>query len=98
MNDYKNHLMKCINNSRDIALRELPHLGPQEQDPKEETDKWYDTILEWISKNPPTFYVKYLEVTESFDSKITAIQYVYYEKNEVISEASIKVISELYSI
>ncbi len=96
MNEYVNHLMKCINNSRDIAMKELPQIGSQGHDSKEEIEKWYDTIYEWISKNPPSFYVKYIEIVENYNSEITSIKYICFETEDEISEASIKVVSELY--
>lgn len=97
MNSYMKHLMKCISNSRDIALNELTHLGSLEQISKEEVDKWYDNVCGWILKNPPSFYAKYLEVSENYDSKVTAVNYIYFDTNDKIVDASIKVISELYS-
>lgn len=88
--------MNCINNSRDVALKELPYLDSQEKDFKKEMDKWYDIICEWVSKNPPTFFVKYLEINENHNSNITSVNYVYFETEDEIHDASIKVVSELY--
>lgn len=96
MNNYADHLMKCINNSRDIALKELPHQDSNEHDTKEEIEKWYDTISKWVANNPPVFFVKYLEVTENYASKVTAVNYLYFDTNDEIIDASIKVSSELY--
>lgn len=95
--DYIEHLNTCINESQKVAERESS-LYPNGSVELENIKRWYNHISEWIKSHPPEYYVKYLEVAENFDSEITAIQYVYYEKNDLISEASIKVISELYSI
>lgn len=95
--DYIDHLNKYISRSKEVAEREsFPYLEGSAE--LVNIKRWYNHISEWIKSHPPEYYVKYLEVAENFDSEITAIQYVYYEKNDLISEASIKVISELYSI
>ncbi len=83
--------------AKKVAERESS-LYPNGSVELENIKRWYHHISEWIKSHPPEYYVKYLEVAENFDSEITAIQYVYYEKNDLISEASIKVISELYDI
>ena len=95
MQIYIDHLMACINGSRKIAENEFT-IQSYGSISREEMREWYSCVLEWVNKNPPTFYVKYLEVTESYDLKITGINYVYYDKSELICEASIKVISDLY--
>lgn len=95
--DYIEHLNTCINESQKVAERESS-LYPNVSVELENIKIWYSHIYEWIKNHPPKYYVKYLEVAENFDSKITSIRYIYYEKNSLISEASIKVISELYDI
>lgn len=96
MQIYIDHLVNCINDSREIAEHEFS-LQSYGSISREEMKEWYSYVLEWVNRNPPAFYVKYIEVTENYDSKITGIKYVYYDKNELIYEASIKIISDLYS-
>lgn len=94
MNSYTEHLMRCINQSKETAEKEFS--TALQSASKAEMQDWYSRISEWISKNPPAFYVKYLEITENYNEKIKDIIYVYFEKNEAIEGASIRVISELF--
>lgn len=95
MQSYSEHLKSCIDNSREIAEEEFSNQSLELSQIKD-MRRWYVYISDWVTRNPPEYYTKYLEVKENYKSEIVGINYVYFDKNERISEASIKIISELY--
>lgn len=93
---YLDHLVSCINSSFEVAKKESSLLPEHERYDVKDISEWYKYVLEWIEKNPPEYYVKYIEVTENFNANITSIHYIYFDRTESVSEAAIKVTSELY--
>lgn len=98
MQSYLDHLLSCINSSIEVAEKESSLLPAHESYGEKEMREWYNDILKWIYRNPPEFFVKYLEVIENYRADIVRVKYIYFDSDEMISEASIKVISELYDV
>ncbi len=89
---YTEHLLNSVLKSREISIRELSTMGENQIEHLESIENWYTSVMNWIRHNPPNYYVKYIEITEDKSSKISAINYVYFRRNEIVSAASIKVL------
>lgn len=93
---YTEHLINSISQSKQIAINEVSSLGLNEETGQEKISQWYDKIINWVTDNPPQFYVKYLEIMENTDSAIQKINYLYFSDAENVSGSAIKIISDLY--
>ena len=89
---YTQHLLNSVLQSREVAVREIKTLGVDIEQELVRIDNWFSLIEKWIKNNAPNYFVKYIEITEDSASKIAAINYVYFRRNEIVSAASIKVL------
>lgn len=47
----------------------------------ERTEKWYQSMISLINQNPPTYYVKSLDIRLDEDKLIGSIEYSYCDSN-----------------
>lgn len=96
LNRYFEHLKMCIDNSCETAEKEFSAQS-LESSQFDNMRQWYAYVYDWITRNPPEYYVDYLEVKENYNLEIVEINYVYFDESEKVTDTSIKIFGELYN-
>jgi len=93
--EYTAHLLNGVFRSREVAIRELSTMGENQIENLHLIESWYASIINWIKRNPPNYFVKYLEIQEGALSEIKNISYCYHAKDSVIGETVLRLYCDM---
>ena len=79
---YLEHLLTSIEKKRIVSIKEFHKTDLNRNESIEEVNSWYKHIATEVKRNPPTFYVKCIEITEREDSEIQELKYIYFDRTE----------------
>lgn len=77
-NPYLDCLLDSINQKRIVSIREFNKTDLYKNFDASSINEWYERIMKFVRKNPPSLYVKKMIVKQS-EEKIVSINYLYTE-------------------
>ena len=77
-NPYLDCLLDSINQKRIVSIREFSKTDLYKNFDASSINEWYERIMKFVRKNPPSLYVKKMIVKQS-EEKIVSINYLYTE-------------------
>ena len=89
-NDYLIQLNELLNKQKQKAICQMSHSNLNSQNALEETETWYQNIIDHVTQNPPEYYVEALRLVEDDEENIQEIVYSYCKEFEYADYVSIK--------
>ena len=88
-NDYLIQLNELLNKQKQKAICQMSHSNLNSQNALEETETWYQNIIDHVTQNPPEYYVEALRLVEDDEENIQEIVYSYCKEFEYADYVSI---------
>ena len=74
-NDYLMQLNELLNKQKQKAICQIGHSNLNSLNALEETETWYQNIIDHVTQNPPEYYVEALRLVEDDEENIQEIVY-----------------------
>ena len=88
-NDYLMQLNELLNKQKQKAICQIGHSNLNSLNALEETETWYQNIIDHVTQNPPEYYVEALRLVEDDEENIQEIVYSYCKEFEYADYVSI---------
>jgi hypothetical protein len=78
---YVDNLINNLLRHKENVIKQQGKSDIEPEDYLERTENWYQSMISLINQNPPTYYVKSLDIKLDEDKLIGSIEYGYCEGN-----------------
>lgn len=78
---YVDNLINNLLRHKENVIKQQGKSDIEPEDNLERTENWYQSMISLINQNPPTYYVKSLDIKLDEDKLIGSIEYGYCEGN-----------------
>jgi len=78
---YMNNLINNLYRHKENVIKQQGKSDIEPEDYLERTENWYQSMISLINQNPPTYYVKSLDIRLDEDKLIGSIEYSYCDSN-----------------
>ena len=79
---YLEHLLASIEKKRLLSIQEYHKTDLYEDTDIDGVSAWYSEIVSAVRQNPPTFYVRCLQIIENEKGMIKMVEYDYFDCGE----------------
>jgi hypothetical protein len=88
-NDYLDQLKDLLEKQKQKSIYQIGHSNLNSLNELEETETWYQNIIDHVTQNPPEYYVEALRLVEDDEENIQEIVYSYCKEFEYADYVSI---------
>ena len=91
-NVYTQHLFASIERKRRFSIENAHKTDLYTSDELLKFMDWFDELIRFVKETPPNNYVRTVNIIESKEGHIIAIQYEFFEENDIFKETELNLI------